>query len=539
MKFALLKQNITKKILKILLLYFTLFAFVNNNNGLYAKNGNENPFHNYLIKQFQEKRFGGDLNKKVWKYLSNPSAGYKSAGLSSEEFAKLIREFVETVYSKKIIDSLIEVQKIDTRENLPEEKRSENISKYIKHIEAVANDFGLSVVNLDNKFLVVSSDGEQPPLGIVGKIKLSENYLRYEEVAYRDGNIFATPVLSSKTAVELAIFATGIINELKIKSHNRIMIFIDLSLTSQTNVDVLFNSYEIAPLNLVLDSYFPAVCVEYGYAMLRLMQTTKNLNENSYIKKIYADGGEYHIPINAYIQFDEKRLDIEIMKERINKFLAKYSKIDVVMENSQIRFSASNNIKGIQPNALDYLVLFLSENKDFYPENIKIFEYLRRNIILNPTGKSLGINKSHPLLKSTEIILKKVKIIDNTYSADIYIRFPYGIDSSFLVEKIKSNIALFNNKESIDIELYINAYNPITIDVNSDVAIRIRRAFKSVTGENDKCVTAEGLYTKLFPNSIGFGPDFGSSASLSSISQKDVLKITNIYITALLYLMER
>ncbi|MGB9600198.1 MAG: hypothetical protein ACP5KG_11730 [Myxococcota bacterium] len=539
MMFALLKQNITGHILKLFLYFFTIYILIGCNIRLFAESASENPFHNYLIKQFQEKKFSNELSKKIWNYLSNPSKGYKSAGLTSEEFARIVGDYVEAIYLQKIIGSLLEVLSIDTRENLTEERRAESISKYIKHIESVAQSLGLSVVNLENKFLVINSNGEQPPLGIVGKIKISENYLKYQTPLLKDENILSTPVLSSKTAIELALYATGIINSLGIKSHNRILIFVDLSLTSQTNVDTLLNSYEIAPLNLVLDSMFPAVCAEYGYAMIRLVQTVKNENETSLIRQIMFDGGEYQTPLNAQILLDEKRLDREIIEEGVKKFSSKYNKVEVISDGFQIRFSVPQSTKGPQQNALDYLVLFLSENRELYPEGVKIFEYLRRNIILNPSGRGLGINRFHNLLKSTEVILKKVKIAENTYSADIYVRFPFGIDSSLLVEKVKKNIEVFNSRESVEIESYINAYNPIAIDSNSEVATRIRRAYKSVTGENDKCIIADGLYTKLFPNAIGFGPYSPLTSMSFSISRKEILRLTDIYLTALLFLMDR
>ncbi|MCX7944528.1 MAG: hypothetical protein N2746_08480, partial [Deltaproteobacteria bacterium] len=154
-------------------LLYVIVAFVSLEIRVYAQKEvkPEELFYNYLSQKFQEKKLPENISKKVWNYLSDPSKGYKSAGLSSEEFASIVRDYSMSVFSKRIVEFCLEVLKIDTRENLSDEKKRENLMKYIKHVERLADAFNLSVINLQNKYLVVYSDGEQPPLGIVGKIK--------------------------------------------------------------------------------------------------------------------------------------------------------------------------------------------------------------------------------------------------------------------------------------------------------------------------------------------------------------------------------
>ncbi len=533
---ALSKQNLAGYTVTVIFVFF-VFA-----GSLYAQkqSDTENPFYNYLAQKFQEKKLPEGLSKKVWNYISNPSKGYKYAGLTPEEYAQIVRDYVNTYYQKKIIESLSEVLKIETRENLPDEKKSENTAKYIKHIEKLADEFHLSVMNLQNRYLVVYSNGEQPPLGFAGKIKTSDNYLRYDEPLCKDGIIPTVPVITSKTAVELAIFSAGILNSIGLRPANRVIFYIDLSLSLQTNVDILFNSYELAPVNLVLDSVFPLACAEYGYAMIRVVQNFGEKDKKPLVKKVLTDGDEYLVPSNSYICLDNEKVEKEVIRDKISKFLVKYNKADIRFdEDNCIKFTVPQTQRGDKHNALDYAVLFLSENRDFFPEHIKIFEYLRRNIALNSSGKILGINRHHNLLKNTEVVLKKVRVNGNSCSADIYIRFPYGIESSVLVEKVKTSVEVFNSKESSDIEVYVNAYNPLVLDSNSEVAKRIRKAYNNVTGGSDKCVTADGLYSKLFPNAIGFGPDFGELSKSSCVYEKDIMKIFGIYLTAMIYLMEK
>ncbi len=504
--------------------------------------GSENPFYNYLAVRFQEKAYSGDISKKIWNYLSNPLKGYKNAGLSAEEYASLVRDYARSAYSKKILEYLLEVLKIDTRENLPEEKKSENTLKYINHIERLAQDFGLSVMNIDNRFLVVYSEGDQPPLGIVGKIKTSANFLKYDEPVIKDNYIVASHALSSKAATELALFSAGIINTINLRQRNRVVFYIDLSMSSVANMDVLFNSYELAPINLVVDSVFPLACAEYGYAMVKIVQNIGDKLKNSPVRKIVADGGEYQTPSAARICFEPGKIDKDTIKDSVAKFLRKYNKVEIKFPDDEeycMRFSVSPPPKGTPPNALDYLVLLLTENRELLPENLKLFEYLRRYITLKPSGKILGIKRSHNLLRNTEVILKRIIINGGSCTAELYIRFPYGIESSVLVEKIKGSVDLFNSRESSDIETYISAYNPVVVDPNSEIALRIRKAYRDAGGGKDKCFIADGVYTKLFPNAIGFGPDMHNLSGMSQISETDILKVLNIYLTALIYLMEK
>ncbi len=511
---------------------------------LYAQkvSSSENLFYNYLAKEFQGRKYNDNISKKIWNYLSNPANGYKNAGLSTEEYTSLIRGFAESLYSKKIMENVFEVLKIDTRESLNEDKKNEDTSKYIRHIEKLAKEFNLSVTNIENRFLIVYSEGGQPPLGIVGKIKNSNNFIKYEEPLLDDNKIVAPQIFSSKTAIELTLFSIGVLNTINLKHRNRIILYIDLSLSSITNVDVLFKSYEIAPVNLVLDSVFPFACAEYGYAMVNIVQNVGEKLKKSPIKRIVADGGEYHSPSNSRIYLDDEKIERDFIKDKVAKFIRRYNKIEVTLHNGEefyINFSVGNSSKDLHQNALDYLVLFLSENRELLPDNIKLFEYLRRNIVLNPTGKILGINRYHKLLKNTDVILKKIVINGTSISAQLYIRFPFGIESALLVEKIKGSVDLFKTKEVSDMEVYINAYNPVVVDTNSEVVSRIRKAYQGVSGGSDKCVIADGLYTKLFPNSIGFGPYIQEMTNRSYASEKDILKVFNIYLTALVYLAEK
>ncbi|MCX7944414.1 MAG: hypothetical protein N2746_07905 [Deltaproteobacteria bacterium] len=342
--------------------------------------------------------------------------------------------------------------------------------------------------------------------------------------------------------MELAMVSAGILNSIKLKPRNRVIFYIDLSLSLQNNVDILFNSYELAPINLILDSAFPFVCAEYGYAFIRIVQNITEDTKKMRIKRIVSDGAEYQTPTNAKMCVDSGKYDNIGIKERISRFLNRYSKVDVSFseEDYCIKFSVSISQKGqLQKNALDYLVLFLTENPDLYQDSVKLFEYLRRNVVMNPSGKSLGISKFHPLLRGTEVVLKKVVVNGSICSADIYIRFPFGLDSSALVQKIRNSVSAFNSKEYADIEVYVNAYNPIAVDVNSEVANKLRRAYSDVVGRVDKCVVTDGIYSKLFPNSIGFGPDFSDMAKVNKLAEKDIMQIFNIYLTAMIYLMER
>ncbi len=281
-------------------------------------------------------------------------------------------------------------------------------------------------------------------------------------------------------------------------------------------------------------------CAEYGYASVKLVENLGDKGKKLGIVRISSDGGEYQIPVVSHIYLSNLN-NTDLVKDRINKFLQKYNRVEIRFfeEEGYIRFFVPNSGRSNQFNPLDYVVLFLSENREFLSENIKLFEYLRRNIAFNPSGKILGINRHHNLLKNTEVILKKIKINGNTLSADIYIKFPYGIESSTLVDKIKNSVEVFNNKESSELEVYANAYNPITIDSNSEVAKRIRKAYASVVGKNDGCIISNGIYTKLFPNAIGFGPELPDLGKNNQVLISDIMKIFKIYLYSMIFLMER
>ncbi len=460
-----------------------------------------------------------------------------------------MRDYIDEYYAGVVTESVLESAKIDTVEIGNFEDKSENIKNYIQHIESLSKRFGLNVTNIQNKFLIVSTEGNPPPVGMVGKIKISSNFIHYIKPYIKDNFIFANEINSSKTAIELAIISMGIIKNSNLKSVNKIVLYIDLSLMKTTNnVDILYNSFELAPINLILDSYLPLINAEYGYARVQLIQSAENLSAENVIKKVAYNGSEYGIPDNAILYLNKEKVDKTIIEKKVSDFSTKHKNINIKLSEDDaqiiISFSTENQPKKIAQNALDYMVLFLSENRELYDNMIKLFEFLRRYITLNHSGKSFGINKSHPVLKNSEVVLKGIKFEKDECLADIYIRFPFGIESSQLVERIQHHIDIFNKKEGSNIEIYISAYNPIIMDTNSQLAKILKKAYYEVTSKFTKPVVADGLYTKLFPNPMGFGPRFIDQDVLDvrsedSISIKNLLQILKIYTTALLYLIER
>ena len=549
MSSALSKRNIYKAFVEIVWVILLFFISIRFSNLLYSQEiptHSKEAFYNYISNRFQEKGLDSNIHKKVWNYLSNPNKGYRAAGLSPSEFSMIVRDYIESKYNREIIGNVGEVMGIDTTEVYQNEDKSDAVVSYVQHIEKVAKNLGLDVTNINNKFLIVSLDGEQPPLGLVGRIRISGNYIEQKRHSASEKN--AGFLCSSKLATETALFAMGILKELNLKPVSRIILMVDLSLYKAIGLDELFNSYEIPPVNLVLDSVFPVSSAEYGYATVRLNQNVKeDILKKSSVRRIEANGGDFLIPDTAILYFDSEKLDRNTLADRISKFSTKYDNVELYLsedKESSIRFKSLSGKKGSIPNALDYLVLFLTENRDLYPESIRLFEYLRRNIVFNPSGKSLGINKNHPLLNHTEVILKSISVNGSSISAELYVRFPYGIDSATLVERIKSNVSSFNKKESTDLEVYVSALNPITIDMNSDVAVKLKRAYELTTGNLQKPAIYDGYYTKFFPNAVGFGPALpeyvkNPNADGFLMGETDIVKLVNIYITAFILLMER
>jgi len=546
MSSALSKINTYRIYLQGILSFISIIILSTNLHSQELPLHSRENFYNYLLRKFQNKETDSNIHRKIWNYLSNPNKGYRGAGLTSYEFGNIVREYILTSYSKEILKNIAEAMNIDTFEVYTGEDKTDKILEYIEHIKRVSQNLGLELTNINNKFLIVSLEGEQPPLGLVGRIRISNNYIEQRQQISSDREIKF--LSSSKLAIEAAMFAMGILKEINLKPLNRIILIIDLSLIKTPDPADLFNSYEIPPVNLILDSVFPVLSAEYGYAIIKLNQSIKEETmKKSCIKKIIANGGDFQKPDTAILYLDPQRIDKNSISDRLVRFSVKNNNIAIQSGEDgdlYIKFESLSDRKGSMPDALDYLVSFLSENRDLYPESVRLFEYLRRNIVLNPSGKSLGINRSHPLLNHTEVILKSIRLNGSSIGAEIYIRFPYGIDSFVLVDKIKNNVNLFNKKETADIEVYVNAYNPVTIDTNSDIAIKLKKAYEQTTGDFQKPQVYDGYYTKIFPNSIGFGPLFPSYTKQSIadgtfIGESEIIKLVNIYTTAFISLMER
>ena len=170
--------------------------------------------------------------------------------------------------------------------------------------------------------------------------------------------------------------------------------------------------------------------------------------------------------------------------------------------------------------------------KDLYKDKIIGDLY---NIFADPYGNNAGIyNNIYPMGKLTFICgksyLKNNKIV--LYSD---CRYPYGISSKELTEKLKNNISNFSIDLRYDDE-------PTLLENNNKYVKILMDVYKKVTNDDTKYFISEGVsYSKVYKNCVTFGALGNKSLKTAhkadeNIKIKDCISALEIYYYAILAL---
>ena len=164
-------------------------------------------------------------------------------------------------------------------------------------------------------------------------------------------------------------------------------------------------------------------------------------------------------------------------------------------------------VHGAHPDPNGNMITVISEALLPYadPQDRYIFEFLQE-ISKDIHGEGLGIAAESEYMPPLTVFAKSLSTENGLISVNLNIRYPYGVTTDELEEKIASNIA----SRDFEIALSKPGTPAYLLDPNAEVVQILCDAANSVTGENAKPYALSGAtYAHRLPNAYPFGTSAG------------------------------
>ncbi|CAM9094140.1 Sapep family Mn(2+)-dependent dipeptidase [Mycoplasma marinum] len=345
----------------------------------------------------------------------------------------------------------------------------------------------------------------------------------------KDGFIYGRGTQDDKGPLIAVYYALKVIKDLKIKLAKPIRLIIGGS--EETNYEGIKKYFSLNKQPLAAftaDNAFPGINNEKGGAKGKL-----TLNFDSEIIKKF-NGGK---TINIVPDYAEAEITLDLMEVSTPffEFLEKNKlegSVDSQGENTLISIKGipahgSTPKKGV--NAVLFLAKFLYELT-----NDNVMKIITENFFNETDGTKIGINPKTLEFGDVSINASIAKMVENNFELQMDIRFPYGMTSSEIEEKVSEHFCCFDFN-------IINANEPLYYAPDSKIVSTLYSTYQELTGDykSELITSGGGTYAKVTNNCIAFGGLFpGSEWRMHAIDERvkwdEIVKQAEIYIHALI-----
>jgi predicted dipeptidase len=403
-------------------------------------------------------------------------------------------------------------------------------------VEALANDFGLSYRNVDNRVFEVTLPGEsKEAFGILTHADVVPAVA--DEWVLDDGTqldpfkvtrvgdyLYGRGTIDDKGSIAAALYAMKTVKESGVPLERTIRLMIDT--TEETGGDAMkyYREHTALPeFNIVLDSKYPAVVAEKGSGALKVlfqaqaadgklpaivaMSGAASANTVPQTATARITGGD---PAGVAAALEGARAAfIREYEPRGGKFSIDVSRsangIDVKVTGTSAHGSRPE--EGVNP--LPRLALFLQASGVALADNhyLKAVKYLNDLYGTGYLGENMGVGYSDdfmgPLTTSPNLIRERgqqLEVITN-------VRMPRGSTPEMLSDKIAQRIYGWAAASHVTVEINHEQDNWMARDPKGAWLSTLLNIFGDTTGLEARPVPTAGSTTaKLLPNAINFGP---------------------------------
>jgi succinyl-diaminopimelate desuccinylase len=334
----------------------------------------------------------------------------------------------------------------------------------------------------------------------------------------RDDRLYGRGVLDDKGPAAICMYILKIIKEQKLHLNKRIRIIFGIDEESGwEDMDYYLEHEEIPSIGFTPDADFPIIAGEKGIIDLEL---TMALNNNDIIS---MSGGNAlnSVPskANAKVQLNDVVYDLESIGKAAHASTpeAGDNAILSLMGDIQNLYN-TKNVKCTN----DLVNFFSNKIKDDY--NGKYLDFVLED---EESGK-LTIN------------IGKIDVSESIAKIGVDLRYPITYLESDVIEQFKDKLKPY--VFSIDI---LHAMKPIYFGKDNDLIKHFLKIYQDSYDKSAKpIVIGGGTFARAMDNIVAFGPLFPNCEDTGHQKDeympiKDIMKASEIYAKAILYLIER
>jgi predicted dipeptidase len=403
-------------------------------------------------------------------------------------------------------------------------------------VEAMANDFGLSYRNVDNRVFEVMLPGagkdafgiltHADVVPVVADEWVLQDGMRLDpfKVTRVGDYLYGRGTIDDKGSIAAALYAMKTVKDSGVPLARTIRLMIDT--TEETGGDA-FKYYRertaLPEFNIVLDSKYPAVVAEKGSGALKVsfqaqtvdgklpaiaaMSGAASANTVPQTATARITGGDP--PGVAAALEDARAAFIRAYEPRGGKFSIDVNRsadgIDIKVTGTSAHGSRPE--EGVNP--LPRLALFLQASGVTLADNhyLKAVKYLNDLYGTGYLGESMGVGYSDDFMGPLTMSPNLIRARDGALEVITNVRMPRGGTPEALSAKIAERIKGWAAANSITVKIDHEQGDWMARDPKGAWLSTLLNIFGDTTGlEANPVPTAGSTTAKLLPNAINFGP---------------------------------
>jgi len=523
---------------------------------------NFNSFLNYIHKNSK--------NLELQETIKDFQNGDNLTEIDYINIYRLMGIFVRCQYKDEMLFLLKELVAIHT-DSLAgiSQHENPNIIKFGEIIKRTANEFGLAFKNVDNRVFEVTLKGQantNRSFGIYTHCDVVP--ADRKKWILRDGTqldpykmqiigdkIYGRGTEDDKAAIATALFAMRAIRESELSVQRDIRLIIETTEEiGGSGFDYYKERHKLPDINVVLDSEYPVVAAEKGFAEILTDFTVRDASGSgiSGITVVNMTGGTAinQIPASSIATlstqnptFIKARLDKlaeEFVKNNGGNFQIESTIKDVnTIELTVFGISAhsSEPETGVNPVPRAFVFLYtlmqqIEFNKNHFTDAM---QYVFDNYGLGFYGKKMGVDYSDEFMGPFTMSVTTVNLLESKLNIGVNGRLPKGKNVQDLKREIEEKLALYKNATSFDFGYEVKVDNYMYRNPEGEWIDILLNIYGDITGNEAKPVSSSGGTTaKQIPNAVSFGPQMPGVKSQGH-NANEYKRISNLLLDTQMY----
>lgn len=504
------------------------------------------------------------LNSNASTEFHKDVAALKSAGNVAEEqlstASLILRNYVTKRYGDSIVHDLQTM--IGFRTHSEEDRKNWDAPEFLRQrewLKTKSDELGFEFKSYDGRMDELSVPGPKPILALLthGDVvpAVDEKWTTHPwDSQIIDGKVYGRGSGDDKGGVIVSMYSLKALMDTGWKFNHTLKLLIANGEESDwEEIDYYKERAPSHDITIGIDAAYPVTNSQKGFRLLTISSEEFTMsNRKGEWTIISMSGGlaSNIIPERVEAILKGGADAFTDLNELARKWEGEHppAKFAVTADGDQLKIVATgvtghSSLPENGHNAMGDLTAFLA-SLDLTPDRWGSITYLLgRHFGEDIYGKILGIDHEDSLMGLLTLNLGTVKVKDNSPTAEISIRIPKGITTSFIDERVKLAIENINNEFKSNLILVIKDYGGAhNVPEDTKLVRTLLEVWEEVTGTPGYTVSiGGGTQARMFPDGVDFGFTKDLKHSLAHgndeyASIEDLMEATELTVSAVLRL---